>query len=801
MKGNKVRSTIFVPVGTSLIGKAKNPKCRIYSDWSDSLTSALSGFRANIKKYSANDDQDLELVREISWKNWRDCFLNVPNKHAITFFDEYTKKVHPITEIKERKKGELNEYNPDKLTAELASLYLFYEELKQKGANSAEAASASPKDEIILLASDTDQGLYCACFLADYLMHTEPYKEQIGEVHVERIIGLVGDDSDTFGKQGLDNIISQATELIKERQDKRQLYLNVTGGYKGVLPYLVLLGLAFGKMDVFYLFELSDKIVWLPKLPVGFDLLSWRNYRVFIRSIPHIKGLEEKDLEALIPATMRTLLVREKVNNKFSLTALGKNLHDQYEGERGKEISEYGRGYLLTDEIKDPQKQQALRDCINRWQYLWLGDLIPETVEHARGHTQRVLELAAQILYPILSEDKNFFGDNPDQRDNNLIALISAIWLHDLGHSGDYMRWKNDNTEKPIEYEIKGFPSLIRELHHFLSWYRIDKDGDKLFESRDKNDEWVRDTTIFSNDLIESIRLICLYHRGGMPVLHNEEKRDYVGLRVKKSLEELRRDHVNIPLLAALLRIADGGDVQEERTISSNYRAMRSLQKDRELETLKKEETKYREKVDESQLPDYLRYLKETASKYFNGESLKRDAQYEKITNISGDTEMMKKLEELKKENKAHSNDALIDYLTIKCIQKYIQGDDLNDLGDTKIVLRNWLSALDQYVFKNSTESHFNKHGGISAVMYLPDKPKSESSKNEYHCKVLAIHKEGKDDGERDKLIENVEKVLTGEIRKEYEKVKDILNKNHIFFDTYWKMEEGGEEMKRVYPE
>jgi hypothetical protein len=418
---------------------------------------------------------------------------------------------------------------------------------------------------------------------------------------------------------------------------------------------------------------------------------------------------------------MRTLLEHKKVNNKFPLTALGTVLHDQYEGERGKEISEYGRGYMLTDEIKDPQKQQALRDCINRWQYLWLGDLIPETVEHARGHTQRVLELAAQILYPILSEDKKFFGDNPDQRDNNLIALISAIWLHDLGHSGDYIMWNNDINEKPKEYEIKDFPSLIRELHHFLSWYLIDKDKNKLFESRDKNDVWVRDPTIFSDDLIESIRLICLYHRGGMPILHNEEKKPYVGLRVMKSLEELRKNNVNIPLLAALLRIADAGDVQEERTISPNYRAMRDLQTDRELKTLEKQEIRYREKVDLSQLPNYLRYLKETARKYFNKESLKRDEQYEKITNISGDTEMMKKLEEIKKENPDHCNDALLDYLTTKCIQRYIQEEDLNDISDTKIFLRNWLSALDQYVFKKSTESHFNKHGGISAMtMPLP---------------------------------------------------------------------------------
>jgi hypothetical protein len=397
-----------------------------------------------------------------------------------------------------------------------------------------------------------------------------------------------------------------------------------------------------------YLYEQSKDIITLPNLPVAFDIFTWRNYRGFVRAMPHLEAdVAKLFLDKILPAQIGSLFEKDRLKNEYCLTTLGETLEKKYNEEKEGELTPYGRGYLLVDKIHDDPKRKALQDCINRWQYLWLGDLIPETVEHARGHTQRVLELAAQILYPILSEEENFFGDNPDQADNNLIALISAIWLHDLGHSGDYITWKNDINEKPPEYKIKGFPSLIRELHHMLSWDLIDKDKNKLFESRDKNDEWVKDPTIFSKDLIESIRLICLYHRGGMPVLHNTEKKDYVGLGVMKSLEELQRDYINIPLLGALLRIADGSDVQEERTISQNYRAMRDLQNDRELKTLKREEGEYREKVDVSHLPEYLRYLKETVSKYFGRESLKQDEQYEKITNISGDTEMMEKLEEL----------------------------------------------------------------------------------------------------------------------------------------------------------
>lgn len=621
-------------------------------------------------------------------------------------------------------------------------------------------------------------------------------------VEIKIVEGLQIERGKEFASEGIKNLFTFVSDKIEDEGDiYDEIIFNITGGYKGTIPYLTLFGMLYQEREIKgkkikpfikYLYEKSKDIITLPNLPVAFDIFTWRNYRGFVRAMPHLEAEVAKlFLDKILPAQIGGLFEKDRLKNEYRLTTLGETLEKRYNDEKEGELTPYGRGYLLVDKIHDKHKRKALQDCINRWQYLWLGDLIPETVEHARGHTQRVLELAAQILYPILNKDEKFFGDNPDQRDNNLIALISAIWLHDLGHSGTYLNCKQDEItiididNKETEYEeikrdIKGFPSQVRNIHHILSWYLIGKDKNELFQSKrnDSDNEWAKDETIFDNDLIKDIRRICLYHRGKMPVLENpdqespkvENSKPYeaIGIKIREPLEKLSSNKVTLPLLGALLRIADGGDVQEERTISPNYTAMRFLQNDRELETLEKEEGEYRDKVDVSQLPTYLKNLKEEASKYFSNESREWDEQF--------------------------------DSLVSNCIQKYIQEEDLNDIGDTKIVLRNWLSALDQYVFKNSTESHFNKHCGISAVMYLLDKPKEENRKKEYHYKVLAIHKEGKDDRERAELIENVKNVLTGEIKKEYEKVKDILNKNRIYFDSYWKMEEGKDEMDLVWP-
>ncbi len=785
MMEREFRRTIFVPVGTSLMTKATT--VRIVEEY---LYEDIGKFRKDITESST--------MQNIEWNRWCDCFGDERNV-SITFFDRYVTEIVPSDEIQRRKSGKITKRNPeDRLTAELASLYLFYEGAEQDN---------DPKDEIILLASDTNEGLYCACFLAEYLLQKEPYKNNIGEVHVKRIIGLDGGDSDTFGKDGIDNLISHTTELIKERQDERSLYLNVTGGYKGVLPYLVLLGLSFGELNTFYLFESSPNIVWLPRLPVAFDLFTWRNYRGFVEAMPHLKtNVAELFLDNILPAQIGGLFEKDESKRQYHLTTLGMTLKKKYKEEKEGELTPYGRGYLLVDKIHDKQKQKVLRDCINRWQYLWLGDLIPETVEHARGHTQRVLELAAQILYPILNEDEGgaeFFGDE-NKTDNNLLALISAIWLHDLGHSGEYIEWPNVGDKDPIEYEIKGFPSLVRELHHVLSWYLIDTDKNDLFRLQDGTGNHAGNTTIFSKDLIEAIRQICLYHRGRMPVLGNDDKGGYVGIRVEEPLESLQSSVVNIPLLGALLRIADGGDVQEERTISPNYKAMRFLQNDREIEKLEQEQKELREKVAElfnsnSKLPDYLNYLKDFVGKYPCNGRLELDDEYQKYAPIS----KRKKIELQTITNDEDYNYALLNHIVDNCVQKYIQGVDLKDIDAMKgIILRNWLSALDQYVFKRSPPPHFEKHGGISAVMYRLASIETKKDKNEYHFKVLAIHKKDKNNKEgTNKLKKNAKHVLEN-IFCEYTKVKKVLNKHHIYFDSYeLMMEEDGEKIPVQFSE
>lgn len=124
----------------------------------------------------------------------------------------------------------------------------------------------------------------------------------------------------------------------------------------------------------------------------------------------------------------------------------------------------------------------------------------------------------------------------------------------------------------------------------------------------------------------------------------------------------------------------------------------------------------------------------------------------------------------------------------------FMAKSDSNDEVD--YIYRNWLSTLSKYIFKKRQPAHFNKHRGISYLMYLlgeDDKSNQEIGSDclrEYHYNVLAIYRKGKNEGETNNYIHNAKNVLSS-IKEEYDNVSSILNKYRIYFNDYWVMEEG----------
>jgi len=144
------------------------------------------------------------------------------------------------------------------LSAEIASLLVMGKTEK--------IGKIESKDKIVLFASDTDDGYCCA----------EANREIIESsitpnVEIKKIEGLQVTDPDRFVELGLMNL-QRAIHCYSN--SPTDVYLNITGGFKGVLPYVAPLAWE-NRMDIVYLFELSQDIILIsPPSKLSFSEMS-----------------------------------------------------------------------------------------------------------------------------------------------------------------------------------------------------------------------------------------------------------------------------------------------------------------------------------------------------------------------------------------------------------------------------------------------------------------------------------------------------------------------------------------------
>lgn len=137
--------------------------------------------------------------------------------------------------------------------------------------NSLNRLGVTPEDTVVLLATDTVDGRICAEEVGRVLVRI--FRLPDGNVRIERVPGLQVRDSDRLQKEGLPSLIEIALRYIEDPQRRYggEIVLNPTGGFKGVVPFLGILGMLF-RLRTVYVFEFSDALVRLPPLPVSFDL-------------------------------------------------------------------------------------------------------------------------------------------------------------------------------------------------------------------------------------------------------------------------------------------------------------------------------------------------------------------------------------------------------------------------------------------------------------------------------------------------------------------------------------------------
>jgi putative CRISPR-associated protein (TIGR02619 family) len=148
------------------------------------------------------------------------------------------------------------------------------------------------------------------------------------------IEGLQVENADKFKTEGLQNLFMRIKEITNGKYD--DVILNITGGYKATIPYLTIFGQIYD-CSSYYIFEESDELLEVPKMPVEFDLLMIEEYSEALQTVKKKekaidtfkKSLPNKSADEAIEKLKSQNYILE-INNKIKSTIIGNLLLERY---------------------------------------------------------------------------------------------------------------------------------------------------------------------------------------------------------------------------------------------------------------------------------------------------------------------------------------------------------------------------------------------------------------------------------------------------------------------------------------
>ncbi|KAF2961314.1 hypothetical protein [Fervidobacterium sp. 2310opik-2] len=366
-------------------------------------------------------------------------------------------------------------------------------------------------------------------------------------------------------------------KLDKIFEKEKKVIIDIAPGVKYIGVILALYAL-FNKRDFYYKYERQSEIVKFPAFGIDWD------YNFIDEMSAILKTYKSKNKSVLnLPNELHNIIkVKDfEIISFYPIEKIEKSFKEKREMPFG-----YGEKYLNL--IEDERLKNYIREGIlKKWSLMWIGDQIPETVEHSQRHSKRLMEFTVNLINVIGEEEflspfskdelNSLFYQNIKYRDILYFLLGVAINVHDLGHTYPKFKRKDGKT-----FFLDSLPSLVRDLHNELTVQLIDDPfydilaintpfkGEKLSDIfKEKTDE-----------IVQSIKLISKYHRGYLGI--DSEINGKISKFVQRMMLDTRKmDDVYNPedkLLKKItlyvtkwLKFIDGTDVQADRIITESY--------------------------------------------------------------------------------------------------------------------------------------------------------------------------------------------------------------------------------------
>jgi len=115
--------------------------------------------------------------------------------------------------------------------------------------------------------------------------------------YLHRIEGLQVTNPKVFKEKGINKLIKKIKE-IKDNAKGEEVILNISGGYKAIIPLLTIIG-QLENIPLNYIYEDSDELIEIGKLPINFDWDIIEQYITYIKNENLLKKAKENILDDL----------------------------------------------------------------------------------------------------------------------------------------------------------------------------------------------------------------------------------------------------------------------------------------------------------------------------------------------------------------------------------------------------------------------------------------------------------------------------------------------------------------------
>jgi putative CRISPR-associated protein (TIGR02619 family) len=184
--------------------------------------------------------------------------------------DSELKLGRSITELKERAEQVLatgNTLEIREASAEMNGIYGLYEENLRQG-----------KEDIHwLITTDTAQGRTTAEIVKSFLVNQGIVNTNI---YPEPGSGLSTADTNNFSK-GIAQLIPWIQQLTEGYKKQAQICFNLVGGFKAIQGYMNTIGMFYAH-KIIYVFEGSNTLIAIPKLPIEVNKSEVEPYKVLL---------------------------------------------------------------------------------------------------------------------------------------------------------------------------------------------------------------------------------------------------------------------------------------------------------------------------------------------------------------------------------------------------------------------------------------------------------------------------------------------------------------------------------------